>query len=267
MADIKIPKNPDEITNHWLTEALRESGRLKGANIFNHAVQSFEIGIGSANIVRISVEYDPPVEGSPSSMIAKFVSVKKVPHSENLMDFSDIEVNFYKHLGSNPGISVPQCFYADIDTQSGDYLLLLENMSKCRVGDLSGNLEDVETAIKHIARFHAKWWNCEQLNKLPWGILFSSASRKNEGLFKTFVDSLVRIKEIYGNRIPETFCWVADRLQNTDISIFSGDLLTLVHGDFHPGNIFFQSNLHRVEKYRCCLFLRLRTQLDLLPGC
>ena len=70
MPKIKIPKNPKEITNHWLAEALRESGRLKDAKIVNHAVQTFEIGIGSANIVRISVEYDPPVEGAPSSMIA-----------------------------------------------------------------------------------------------------------------------------------------------------------------------------------------------------
>ena len=160
MGEIKIPKNPKEITNHWLAEALRESGRLKDAKIVNHAVQTFEIGIGWANIVRISVEYDPPVEGAPSSMISNFVSVKKIPHAEKLMDFSDTEANFYTHLGSNSGISVTQCFYADIDMQTGDYLLLMEDMSKCRVGDLSGNLEDVETGIRLVARFHAKWWNC-----------------------------------------------------------------------------------------------------------
>ncbi len=192
--------------------------------------------------MRISAEYDSPVEGAPSSMIAKFVSAKKIPHAEMLMDFSDTEANFYKHLGSNSGISVPQCFYAGIDMQSGDYLLLMEDMSTCRVGDLSGNLKDVETAIKHIARFHAKWWDCKQLNKSPWATFFPSNSGLNEGLFKTFLDSFVRVKEIFGNKIPETFGRVADRLQNADAAIFTDDPLTLVHGDFHPGNIFFQSN-------------------------
>lgn len=242
MPKIKIPKNPEQITKNWLNEALRESGRIKDTKIVSHSIKSLEIGIGSANIVRIIVKYDPPVEGAPSSMIVKFVSVKKIPHAEMLMDFSDTEANFYKHLGSNSGISVPQCFYAGIDVLSGDYLLLMEDMSRCRVGDLSGNLEDVETAIRHIARFHAKWWNCKKLNKLPWGTLFSSNSGRNEGLFKTFLASLVRVKEIFGNKIPETFCWVADRLKNTDVSIFTDGPLTLVHGDFHPGNIFFQSN-------------------------
>jgi len=35
---------------------------------------------------------------------------------------------------------------------------------------------------------------------------------------------------------------VAERLQNIEISIFAEDSITLVHGDYHPGNIFFQSN-------------------------
>ena len=243
MPKIKIPKSPDQITKNWLNEALKENGQIKDTKIVSHSIKSLEIGIGSANIVRISAEYDSPVEGAPSSMIAKFVSAKKIPHAEMLMDFSDTEANFYKHLGSNSGISVPQCFYADTDMKTGDSLLLMEDMSKCRVGDLSGNLEDVETAIKHIAGFHAKWWDCKELNNLlPWGTLFSSNSGRNRGLFKTFVNSLVCIKEIFGNKIPETFCRVADRLRNTDVSIFTDDPLTIVHGDFHPGNIFFQSN-------------------------
>lgn len=242
MTKSKIPKSPDEITNSWLTDLQRRSGKLENAVVVNHSIEPLAIQIGSANIVRIILEYNVPENGVLSSMIAKFVSIHKISHAEKLQVFWDREINFYKHLGSNSGISTPQCLYAEIDKQSGDYLLLMEDMSKCRVGDLSGKLEDVEIAIKHLARFHAKWWNCEQLNKLPWGILFSSASRKNEGLFKTFVDSLLHVKEIYGNKIPETFCLVADRLQNIEVSIFTDDSLTLVHGDYHPGNIFFQSN-------------------------
>ena len=54
---------------------------------------------------------------------------------------------------------ITQCFYAEIDKESGDYLLLMEDMSKCRVGDLSGKLEDVEVAIENLASFHAGWWS------------------------------------------------------------------------------------------------------------
>ena len=242
MARIRIPKRPNEITNEWLTDIQRVSGRLEDAVVVNHSKKPLAIGIGSANILRIILEYDYPEKSSLSSMIAKFVSVHKKPHADELSDFADREVVFYKHLGSNPGISIPQCLYAEIDEQSGDYLVLMEDMSKCRVGDLSGKLEDVEIAIKHLAKFHANWWNCDQLKKMPWGTLFSSAPEKNEGLFKTFIDSLLHVKEIYGNKIPDTFWLVANLLQTVEVSIFTGDSLTLVHGDYHPGNIFFQSN-------------------------
>jgi len=242
MAKAKIPKSPEEITNSWLTGVLRRSGKLENAVVVNHSIKPLEIQIGSANIVRIILEYDFQEEGGQSSMIAKFVSIHKIPHAEKLEVFWDREVNFYNHFGSNSGISIPQCLYAELDKQAGNYLLLLEDMSKCRVGDLFGKLEDVEIAIQNLARFHAKWWNNKQLYKMPWGFFFTSESGKNERLFKTFGDSLFHIKEIYGKKIPETFCSVADWLQNIEISIFTEDSLTLVHGDYHPGNIFFQSN-------------------------
>jgi hypothetical protein len=242
MAKAKIPKNPEEITNSWLTGVLRRSGKLENAVVVNHSIKPLEIQIGSANIVRIILEYNFPENGVLSSMIAKFVSIHKIPHAKKLKVFWDREVNFYNHLGSNSGISTPQCLYAGLDKQSGNYLLLMEDMSKCRVSDLFGKLEDVELAVQHLAGFHAKWWNNKLLYEMPWGTFFSSASGQNEQLFETFADSLFHIKKIYGNKIPETFRSVADRLQNIEISIFTEDSLTLVHGDYHPGNIFFQSN-------------------------
>jgi hypothetical protein len=242
MVKIKIPKSPSEITNDWLTDIQRGSGKLKDSVVVNHSIKPLAIGIGSANIVRIVLDYDFPENGTLSSMVAKFVSVRKKPNADKLKDFSEREIKFYQHLASSSGISTPHCFFAEIDKESGDYLLLMEDMSKCRVGDLSGKLEDVEVAIENLARFHAKWWNNEKLNEMPWGTLFSSKPVKNVGLFETFVDSLLQIKEIYRNKIPETFRLVADRLQNIEVSIFTDDSLTLVHGDYHPGNIFFQSN-------------------------
>ena len=242
MAKPKIPKSPDEITNSWLTDIQRRSGKLENAVVVNHSIKPLAIQIGSANIVHIILEYDFQEDGALPSMIAKFVSIHKIPHAEKLKVFWDREVNFYNYLGSNSGIATPQCLYTELNKQSGNYLLLMEDMSKCRVGDLSGKLEDVETALKHLAKFHAEWWNCNKLKKMPWGILFSLESGRNEGLFKTFNDALLHVKEIYGNKIPETFYLVAHRLQDAEVSIFNDDSITLIHGDYHPGNIFFQSN-------------------------
>jgi len=202
MAKSKIPKCPDEITNSWLNDLLRRSGKLEKAAVVNLSIEPLTIQIGSANIVRIILQYDFPENGLLSSMIVKFVSIHKIPHAEKLRTYWDREVNFYNHLGSNSGISTPQCIYAELDKRSGDYLLLMEDMSKCRVGDFFGNIEDVQMAIQNLARFHAKRWNNKLLDEMPWGTFFSPVLRDNEPLFKTFADSLFHIKEIYDNEIP-----------------------------------------------------------------
>ena len=153
------------------------------------------------------------------------------------------EPRFYQYLGADPGIPVPVCFYAQVDEQSGAGILLLEDMGACRVGTLGGCPEDVELALRHLARFHARWWNSEQLGEMPW--LFrtvgSGAEPVLDELRHQLADALARVQEVFVERLPKTLEQVAERMLSLDQLGFVNGRFTLVHGDYHPGQIFFSS--------------------------
>jgi len=62
------------------------------AVVVNHSINPLAIQIGSANIVRIILEYDFQEDSALPSMIAKFVSIHKIPHAEKLKKPCDISL-------------------------------------------------------------------------------------------------------------------------------------------------------------------------------
>jgi hypothetical protein len=68
------------------------------------------------------------------------------------------EVEFYRQLSADAGIPTPRCYYADIDTQSGYFVLVMEDMRTRGRRSAAADGSDVEVAIDHIAGFHARWW-------------------------------------------------------------------------------------------------------------
>ena len=71
MAKKIIPKNIEEITTEWLSQALTESGVLNGNSV--SSVKSDTIGEqGYMGILaRLHLEYEQPDDSLPATMIAK----------------------------------------------------------------------------------------------------------------------------------------------------------------------------------------------------
>jgi len=165
-----FPTTPGELTSAWLTSALRTGGALGSS-----AVTSFTWSLipeqGAAGIVgRASLDYDRPDPGAPASVAIKFATphtpIRTVMHQFGLYR---AEVEFYRQLSADAGIPTPRCYYADIDPQSGHFVLVMEDMKDSRPGDpLRPTVPDVEVAVDHIARFHARWWKHPRLRELDW---------------------------------------------------------------------------------------------------
>ncbi|HCV26909.1 MAG TPA: hypothetical protein DGB32_01140 [Dehalococcoidia bacterium] len=69
------------------------------------------------------------------------------------------EVRFFKVLASDLGVPVPECYYAEADSESGDFVLLLEDLSSDRPDDEANVvLEDVKLVVRNMARLHGRWW-------------------------------------------------------------------------------------------------------------
>ena len=252
MTSLPIPASPEQVTDEWLTSALRGDGALRRASVTAHTMELPEPQGAAAVVARFGLDYDVVEEDAPRSLVAKFAS----PHGpiRALMHgFGGYlrEVEFYRQFGADPGIPTPRCFHADIDPASGVFVLVLEDMSRSRIMDgISASVEDAEAAVRHLAPFHARWWNHPRLRELeflrypgsPADAAFMALGRGALGA------ALPAVKEQLGSALPATIVTVAERvLANFDALMENRrrlvqDGVTLVHGDYHPGQMFFESH-------------------------
>jgi hypothetical protein len=247
-----IPAGPELLTDAWLTRALRDSGALDGGRVVAHASCPLDVQGAAAVVTRLTLDYDRPAPAAPATLVAKFASPYE-PIRALLHQIGGYarEVEFYRNFGADPGIPVPRCHYAGIEPASGVFCLLLEDMSAARV--LEGSLpseEDVELAVRHLAPFHAKWWSHPRLRTLEF--LHPPGSATDAAFMAqgraALAMSLPQVRQRFPGALPPIVDALAERfIADFDTLLtmrrdLTGDALTLVHGDFHPGQIFFPSS-------------------------
>ncbi|MBI5283509.1 MAG: phosphotransferase [Chloroflexi bacterium] len=246
-----IPGSPEQLSDEWLTAALRESGVLRRARVAAHTMQLAETQGAAAVVARLQLEYDPPEPGAPASLVAKFASpYDPIRALMQVVGGYAREVEFYRCFGADPGIPVPRCYHAELDTATGVFVLLLEDLSACRIADHTApSVEDTELAVRHLAPFHAKWWNHPRLRDLPF-LRYPGGPGDQAFLAlgrAALAAALPAVTERFGAIFPATLRILAERIiASPDLTAVARtqvveDGVTLVHGDFHPGQLFFPS--------------------------
>ncbi|MCP5057034.1 MAG: phosphotransferase [bacterium] len=137
------------------------------------------------------------------------------------------------------GIPIPKCHAAELDPGGGQFLLLLEDLSHCRLGRV-GSAEDVELAVSHLAGFHARWWGDARLKQNLW-ITNSSDPTYSSGRRQLLEGVLTAVEARHADVTPgivlEAAALIIDLWDRVTPSATSP--LTLSHGDFRPGQLFF----------------------------
>jgi aminoglycoside/choline kinase family phosphotransferase len=245
-----IPESPEQVSNEWLTSALRQDGAISRAAVTAHTGELVEMQGAAAVVARLELDYDLAEAGAPRSVVAKFATPHE-PIRALMHGFGGYrrEVEFYRQFGPEPGIPIPHCLHADIDLASGMFVLLLEDMSDSRVPDMAApSVDDVEVAVRHLAPFHARWWNHPRLRELEF--LRYPGSPANEVFLAqgraAFEMALPAAREQFGSEFPATLVTVAEYLlANFDTVLETRQQdqgsTTLVHGDYHPGQLFYES--------------------------
>lgn len=251
MASALIPGSPEALTPNWLTSTLRDAGVLRDARVASHVATLLETQGAAGIVARVALAYDLPEHGAPPSIIAKFASPYE-PIRALMHAFGGYarEVEFYRHFGADPGVPTARCYYAEIDHATGAFVLLLEDMGACRISDpLQPTVEDAETAVRHLAAFHAKWWDHPRLRELPFlrypGETADATFRAQARM--ALAAALPVVTQRFGSALPQILIVLAERmLANMERALDTrNDVLasgvTLVHGDFHPGQLFYPS--------------------------
>ena len=243
MTGLPVPTRLQEVTPSWLTEALRGSGLSGTATVIACSSEAISEGKGfMSQLFRLWLDYDSDPTDLPRSVIVK------LPSSDPLMrQFFDrlgqnlCEVRFYQSMAAHGTLQTPGSYYGGIDPETGNTVLLLEDMSHARQGDsVAGcTMEEARQAIGQLARFHASWWNSPVLDGLDWIPSKDDHTRVYEELYLDAWESFIGKA---GDGMPPRLRLVGDRLRDEVTAIkarLASPPRTLIHGDYRLDNCFF----------------------------
>ncbi len=246
MVGHKIPTRPEELTPEWLTDALRETGAIRKATVTSVDVKpDIAAGVGFMGVLaRVSPQYDQQEDGAPDSFIAKFPS--PVPENREIADtfrLYERETRFYQEIAGEVELRTPRCYYGDCDPQSGDFVLLLEDLPPACVGDqLAGcSAGEAELALRELAKFHATWWNSPQLDEIDWMPLINDPLIAQSAQ-DSYLEAWDPFVEYAGDKLPASVREVGEEFGKNVIKMmdrFGKPPRTIVHGDYRLDNLFF----------------------------
>lgn len=239
-----FPRTRSEITDSWLTHALRQGGGIREAGVVGHEVSPLAEPGQTGDVVRIALRYDRAEPDAPKSLIAKFAApFEAARQSMHALGLYEREVRFYQDFGADPGISIPRGYHSEIDLATGDFVILMEDMQGCRNGDFwTCPLEDVEVALRHLAPFHAKWWQSPVIRQKAW-LRQPDDAAYHGGVLGPLLQALVPALEAkYPDAFKGTMRDCARLLAERWDEFWrprSEHAYTLVHTDYHPKQLFF----------------------------
>ena len=231
-----------DMTAAWFTHALRHAGVLGDQSVT--AVGSTPIGTGQvADTLLFTLTYDDADAALPVSLVAKLAAEDADSRSAAVGSrLYEREVRFYQQLLARTAVRAPRHLYSDIDTVTGRFVLLLEDLSPASsVNQLAGfDVEHARRAMAEAAALHAPMWNDDALADVDW-LNHTRAT----------ADMLAQ----NGPVLTEAFCEryrsdLDDRLlaQMRRINAYAPTFwttqhqpLTVVHGDFRPDNMLFDA--------------------------
>ncbi len=205
--------------------------------------------LGSSNgftgqVARLAMTAESSV---PSSLIAKFPNAdegrKALFHR---LGYAARELSFYREIAPSSPVRVPRLYFGDVDSKTGDSLLLLEDLGAARCLGRSDNncsIDDAVDAVKAIALFHAAHWG--RLDQFEWIPDARLGAAKTQGAFTgswwpVFAERVsAQAPDLM--RPDGALTALADRIGPRFIAFkeaLARGPSTIVHSDFRSDNLF-----------------------------
>jgi hypothetical protein len=230
-----FPTHPDQLSTDWLSSAL-------GRPVSDFTVESLGEGAGLlAWVMRLLIVSE---DGGASSVIAKFPS----PSAENRavassFDMYQREVGFYRDIEPHVSIRTPRCLHSEIEPESADFVLLLEDLGHLRIGDqVAGcSLEEARAVLRALAGLNASSWQAQGLPPM--------VSQNNEkqilGMIGGFEGGWPMVSSRFGDVIPESARGIGESMPGAVARLLETmcvDPICLSHADLRLDNIFFDDS-------------------------
>jgi aminoglycoside/choline kinase family phosphotransferase len=244
-----VPSRLTEITPTWLSRALQSQS--PGVEV--RSVERLDDHSGTTTRARFRMTY---ARADADATLPATIFVKIAPIGIKQRVFVDLaglgrtEVSFYNQIRSAVPVRAPRAYVARSAASGIDFVLLLEDLaaSGCRVSDVRRGcgLEEAQAVVTELAKLHAAFSESPRFAAdLNW--VASRENRRRRMGWERFVSGqLMQLAaKRFGRKMPEEFsraCVLVRRRREHLEDLWAGGPQTLVHGDPHLGNLFFDAD-------------------------
>jgi aminoglycoside phosphotransferase (APT) family kinase protein len=227
---VRIPNSLSDIDEVWLSDVLQ-------AQVTSVEVVDEHSGTTGRGVLRLSYAQQSNL---PARLFVKLPPVDELQKAFVISSgMGRREVLFYQHLGGDVPIRTPRCYYCAASESGDQYIMLLEHLedTDCTFRNSSTlySLDFIRSVLDSFAALHAHYWQSPRLETdLAW---LQPPVQHAIG-----VDLVASALEQFGSEMPGVFTSMAELyLANTDAihRLWNDGDCTLVHGDVHDGNLFF----------------------------
>jgi Ecdysteroid kinase-like family len=236
-----LTPGPLQIDPEWMTGALRRAGAICKAKVMDMTCKPVGNGL-VGDSYRFGLIYDEDEPEAPASVIGKFPAAD--PDSRRSGSVHSLylrEVSFYRELAHTLAIHTPRPFLAEIDPETDDFVLILEDLAPFRqVDQLAGcSLEDAGIVMAEAAALHAPRWDDPALQSLDW--LAGRPARASATVHETLPPIIRLFKERYRDALEPEYLTLVERLPEglARSREDQSSPRTLQHADFRLDNVLF----------------------------
>jgi aminoglycoside phosphotransferase (APT) family kinase protein len=227
-----IPKDLASLSTDWLTGALQ-------APIDNFTVVNAHAGTTGRALLELS--YGEAVDLPPRLFVKLPPTDAQQRQFVTSSGMGRREARFYSSLSAELPVRVPRCYFAASDEAGEDYIMLLENLvdSGCTFRNASSRYSPdyIREVLAAFARLHAAYWASPRFaTDLAW---VQPPLQHEIG-----AQLIARALQLHAAKMPAVFTDMGELyLAQADAihRLWSRGEQTLIHGDVHDGNLFYDS--------------------------
>jgi hypothetical protein len=236
-----IVDSVDDITADWLTGALRQAGCLDGGRVAAFSSELMSVGqLGS--VARLTLTYQGAGPDVAPTVMVKWPSRDAGSRAIGVtLGVYESEVRFYQEIAPTIGTRVPAVRWADIESSTGRFTLVLEDLSGLGApGDMiaGGTPDQATRALDALVDLQAPRWSDPALRELDW---LAQPSR-SQNFFAGVEPALPLFLERFGDRLATEDIEFVKRVvpyANAWAARMTAGPTVVLHGDYRMDNILF----------------------------
>lgn len=237
MPTAPLPSSVADATPAWLTSAL--APHFPGVEVAE--VVRADVHQVTNTHLRLSLRYTEQA-GAPDRLFLKIPPDLSDPRIRaSRVSMGKREVLFYAQIAHTLPLRVPAVYFAEHDDDTGAFAMLMEDLvdAGCTVSDgpTSVPLDSAAQALEDLAMLHVRYEDEDvRAGEVPWIPTPAGGNNYGQSMLQYALDN-------HPDRISEEFASISrlyiDRADDLQQLWRSLGPPTVIHGDPHIGNLFF----------------------------